>query len=70
MQDVDYMRKYYTTEFDQEQAVSEVGGRDDSARYKKGQEEFQPMYLIKQVPGDPRKLVSPCPSFVYDMGCD
>lgn len=52
------MRKYYTVDFDDEQAVKTVGGRDDSARYKKGQEGFQPMYLIKQIPADARKLVS------------
>lgn len=58
LQDVDYIKKYYTVEFDKQQAVSEVGGRDDSARVKKGESEFQPMYLIKQLPDDPRKLVS------------
>ena len=58
LQDVDYIRKYYTVDFDENQAIKEVGGRDDSARYKKGKEEFQPMYMIKQVPADARKLVS------------
>lgn len=58
MQDIDYIKKYYTVEFDAEQAVKTVGGRDDSARYKKGENEFQPMYMIKQLPADAKKLVS------------
>jgi hypothetical protein len=45
-------------EFDKEQSVSTVGGRDDSARVKKGEKEFQPMYMIKQLPADAKKLVS------------
>lgn len=61
-QDVDYIKKYYTVEFDQQQAISTVGGRDDSARFAKGEKEFQPMYMIKQVPADPKLLVSVLPS--------
>jgi hypothetical protein len=57
-QDIDYIKKYYTIEFDESQAVTTVGGRDDSARYAKGEKEFQPMYMIKQVPADPKLLVS------------
>jgi hypothetical protein len=56
-QDIDYIKKWYTIEFDKTQAVSQLGDRDDSARVKKGEEEFQPMYLIKEIPEDPRKLV-------------
>jgi hypothetical protein len=29
-------------DFDPEQAIETVGGRDDSARYKKGEKEFKP----------------------------
>lgn len=67
--DVDYIKKYYTVEFDKEQAVNEVGGRDDSARVKKGESEFQPMYLIKQLPDDPRKLEMcfDCTAFQYQL---
>lgn len=36
------MKKWYTVDFDREQAVTDVGGRDDSARTKKGEEEFSP----------------------------
>ena len=57
-QDIDYIKKWYTIEFDKEQAVSQLGDRDDSARVKKGENEFKPMYLIKETPDDPRKLVS------------
>jgi hypothetical protein len=42
VQDLDYIKKYYTIEFDQEQAVSQLGNRDDSARVEKGKKEFQP----------------------------
>ncbi|KAL7420177.1 hypothetical protein Q5752_005143 [Cryptotrichosporon argae] len=54
--DLDYIRKYYTIEFDEQQKVDTVGGRDESERIKRGRTDFKPMYLIKQVPGDPRKL--------------
>jgi len=67
--DIDYIKKYYTVEFDQSQAVSEVGGRDDSARTKKGEKEFQPMYLIKQVPADAKllEMCFDCSAFQYQL---
>ncbi|ORX39868.1 hypothetical protein BD324DRAFT_597443 [Kockovaella imperatae] len=67
--DLDYMKKYYTMDFDTSEAVQEVGGRDDSDRYKKGQHEFNPMYLIKQLPDDPRKLEMcfDCSNFQYQL---
>lgn len=67
--DLDYMRKWYTVDFDKEQAVTHVGGRDDSARTKKGQEEFSPMYLIKQTPGHPRllEMCFDCSNFQYQL---
>lgn len=55
------MRKWYTTEFDESQAVENIQGRDDTRRVQKGREEFNPMYLIKQVPADSRKLVRSVP---------
>jgi hypothetical protein len=71
-QDIDYIKKYYTIEFDESQAVTTVGGRDDSARYAKGEKEFQPMYMIKQVPADPKLLVSilcdTCSSLLIPLG--
>lgn len=42
IQDIDYIRKWYTIEFDPKQAIETVGGRDDSGRYKKGEKEFMP----------------------------
>lgn len=67
--DIDYIKKYYTIEFDKQQAISTVGGRDDSARYKKGEEEFLPMYLIKETAKDPRKLEMcfDCSAFQYQL---
>lgn len=47
MQDVDYFRKHYQTTFSEEQAVGNLGGRDESARIKKGKTGFRPMYYIK-----------------------
>ncbi|KAI9632138.1 uncharacterized protein MKK02DRAFT_20857 [Dioszegia hungarica] len=66
--DVDYIRKYYTVEFDPKDAVSNIGGRDDSARVKKGEKEFMPMYMIKQTK-DPKKLEMcfDCSAFQYQL---
>lgn len=41
-QDADYIRKWYTIDFDKDQAVSSLGERDDSERVKKGQTDFKP----------------------------
>lgn len=41
-QDAEYIKKWYTIEFDADQAVSQLGDRDDSERVQKGQKEFQP----------------------------
>lgn len=41
-QDIGYIRKYYTFELDPKQAVAAVGGRDDSARVRMGENEFEP----------------------------
>ncbi|ORY30790.1 FAD/NAD(P)-binding domain-containing protein [Naematelia encephala] len=70
--DIDYIRKYYTIDFDKQQATAQISGRDDSARYKKGEDEFRPMYLIKQVPADARKLEMcfDCNAFQYQLAKD
>ncbi|WVO22867.1 uncharacterized protein IAS62_004210 [Cryptococcus decagattii] len=55
-QDIGYIRKYYTFELDPKQAAAAAGGRDDSARVRMGENEFEPMFLIKQVPVNPHLL--------------
>ncbi|OCF34508.1 hypothetical protein I317_03655 [Kwoniella heveanensis CBS 569] len=67
--DTEYMRKYYTVDFDQQQAVTNINGRDDSERIKKGKEDFKPMYLIKQVPKNPRllEMCFDCNNFQYQL---
>ena len=42
IQDIDYIRKWYTIEYDGEQAVSQLGGRDESERVQKGEKGYQP----------------------------
>lgn len=40
--DTEYMKKWYTTHFDEKQAVRTVNGRDDSDRTDRGKDEFNP----------------------------
>jgi hypothetical protein len=47
-QDADYIRKWYTIDYDGDQAVSTLGGRDDSERVKKGQTEFKPYVRLNE----------------------
>jgi len=70
--DTEYMRKYYTTDFDESQAVNSLGGRDDSRRVQKGKEEFKPMYYIKQVPADAKllEMCFDCSAFQYQLPKD
>ncbi|OCF70869.1 hypothetical protein I204_08499 [Kwoniella mangroviensis CBS 8886] len=67
--DVDYIKKYYTIEYDESQAVENINGRDDSQRVRKGEKGFQPMYLIKQVPKNPRllEMCFDCTNFQYQL---
>ncbi|EIW68152.1 hypothetical protein TREMEDRAFT_33043 [Tremella mesenterica DSM 1558] len=66
--DSEYIRKHYTVEFDESQAVEQLGGRDESSRIRKGRNEFQPMYMIAQEK-DPRKLEMcfDCSAFQYQL---
>jgi hypothetical protein len=41
-QDIDYIKKWYTIEFDKDQAVTKLGERDETARVQKGEKEFKP----------------------------
>ncbi|GAA5888755.1 hypothetical protein JCM6882_002838 [Rhodosporidiobolus microsporus] len=54
--DLDYIKKWYEIEFPAEVAVKKLGDRDETERYEHGKKAFNPMYLIKENPGDPRKL--------------
>ncbi|GAA5918300.1 hypothetical protein JCM1841_002157 [Sporobolomyces salmonicolor] len=67
--DIDYMRKWYQTDFPPDLAVDKLGDRDESARVKKGRSNFKPMYLIKNNPGDPRKveMCFDCSNFQYQL---
>ncbi|WRT63367.1 uncharacterized protein IL334_000272 [Kwoniella shivajii] len=67
--DIDYIKKYYTIEYDPEQAVNKVNGRDDTARVQKGSEGFEPMYMIKQVPQNARllEMCFDCTNFQYQL---
>merc|ERR1712225_76494 len=67
--DTEYMKKWYECHFDEELAVSNIAGRDDSDRVENGRKDFNPMYLIKQTPKDPRKLEMcfDCSNFQYQL---
>ncbi|GAB7356296.1 hypothetical protein MBLNU459_g7098t1 [Dothideomycetes sp. NU459] len=54
--DADYMRKHYEMEYNDEQAVTTLGGKDQSSRVEMAKKEFKPMYLIKMYPKDLTKL--------------
>ncbi|KAJ4469240.1 FAD/NAD(P)-binding domain-containing protein [Lentinula aciculospora] len=67
--DLDYMKKWYELQYNEDVAVSDLGGRDESGRVQKAKKSFQPMYLIKQTPADPRKLEMSfdCSAFQYQL---
>lgn len=45
MKDVEYIEKYYTVKFDSAQAVQSLGNSDQSERYQKDKDGFQPYVL-------------------------
>ncbi|EIN12852.1 FAD/NAD(P)-binding domain-containing protein [Punctularia strigosozonata HHB-11173 SS5] len=67
--DVSYMEKWYTPHFDPEFAVAHLHGRDDTQRIEKAKKDFRPMYFIKEIPDDPRKLEMcfDCSAFQYQI---
>lgn len=69
VQDIEYMKKWYTCDFDEKQAVSNIAGRDDSDRVNRGKTDFNPMYLIKNVPQDPKllEMCFDCSNFQYQL---
>lgn len=54
--DADYMRKHYEMVYNDEQAVSTLGGVDQTSRVEMAKKEFKPMYLIKMYQEDLTKL--------------
>lgn len=68
-QDTEYMEKWYTCHFDDKRAVSTIAGRDDSDRVERGKKDFNPMYLIKNVPQDPKllEMCFDCSNFQYQL---
>ncbi|KAJ8082238.1 hypothetical protein PM082_008085 [Marasmius tenuissimus] len=71
--DVEYMKKWYEVEFNDQLAVSKLGGvRDETQRVEQAKETFKPMYYIKQTPADSRKLEMSfdCSAFQYQLSKD
>lgn len=54
--DANYMRKHYEMLYNEEQAVSELNGEDQTSRLEMAKKEFKPMYLIKMYQQDLTKL--------------
>lgn len=54
--DSDYIKKYYETEYSDEQAVDTLSGVDQSARNVFAKDNFKPMYLVRTVDADRTKL--------------
>ncbi|GAA5922783.1 uncharacterized protein JCM15063_003423 [Sporobolomyces koalae] len=54
--DIEYMEKWYENHYTPDLAVNKLGDRDESERINRAKSKFNPMYYIKQNPGDSRKL--------------
>ncbi|TKX18647.1 hypothetical protein C1H76_9437 [Elsinoe australis] len=54
--DHEYMRKHYEGEYNEEQAVTSLGGTDQSARVEEARKKFEPMYMIKMYEQDLTKI--------------
>lgn len=54
--DANYMRKHYEMLYNEEQAVPDLNGADQSPRLQMAKKEFKPMYLIKMYQQDLSKL--------------
>ncbi|KAJ9123762.1 hypothetical protein QFC24_003536 [Naganishia onofrii] len=68
--DLDYINKWYTLDMpDESEIPTHLSGRDETARIQRAKEDFNPMYLIKQVPKDSRKLEMcfDCNAFQYQL---
>ncbi|KAI5455425.1 hypothetical protein NCC49_000235 [Naganishia albida] len=68
--DLDYINKWYTLDMpDESEIPTHLSGRDETARIERAKKDFNPMYLIKQVPKDARKLEMcfDCNAFQYQL---
>ncbi|GAA6058502.1 hypothetical protein JCM10212_006941 [Sporobolomyces blumeae] len=67
--DTAYMEKWYENGFTPDLAVDKLGDRDESQRIERARSKFNPMYYIKQNPGDSRKLEMSfdCSNFQYQL---
>lgn len=54
--DSDYMRKHYENFYNEEQAVDNLSGKDQTTRLEMAKHEYKPMYMIKMYPKDLTKL--------------
>ncbi|CAF0767442.1 unnamed protein product [Adineta steineri] len=54
--DIDYMNKYYTNNYQSNEAIEDLHGRDERQRCDFGKTNFKPMYYIKQYKTNPNKL--------------
>jgi len=54
--DSTYMKKHYENFFNESQAVTELGGSDQTTRVEAARMSFRPMYYIKPYPADLTKL--------------
>ncbi|KAI9729665.1 MAG: hypothetical protein M1818_008418 [Claussenomyces sp. TS43310] len=51
-----YMRKHYDSFYREDQAVSQLSGKDQTGRLEMARKDFKPMYYIKEYPEDESKL--------------
>ncbi|GAA5949729.1 hypothetical protein JCM3765_007665 [Sporobolomyces pararoseus] len=67
--DTAYMEKWYENHYTPDLAVNKLGDRDESERVNRAKSKFNPMYYIKQNPGDSRKLEMSfdCSNFQYQL---
>ncbi|GAM82249.1 hypothetical protein ANO11243_002280 [Dothideomycetidae sp. 11243] len=54
--DYEYMKKHYEPYYNDEQAVTSLGGTDQTARVEAAKKKFNPMYMIKMYPKDLTKI--------------
>ncbi|KAI5477714.1 hypothetical protein MNV49_005997 [Pseudohyphozyma bogoriensis] len=67
--DVEYIKKWYQLDWDARLAVDKLGDRDETERNESAKKSFNPMYLIKECPGDARKLEMcfDCSNFQFQL---
>ena len=70
--DLDYIQRHYTIRMPDDGLPASLSGRDETARIARGRKDWNPMYLIKQIPSDPKKLEMcfDCSAFQYQLDRD